>query len=78
MSNPIFEFLHRNTPSPQPQIPEPLQNMQNFMQQFNQFRATVSGNPQQQVQQLLSSGQMTQEQFNQLSQMAHQLQKMMR
>ena len=53
---------------PQPQMPFPM----NMIQQFNQFRQTFQGDPQQQVQQLLNSGQMTQEQFNQLQQMAQQ------
>lgn len=52
-------------------------NMQNFMNQFNQFRNTFQGDPKQQVQQLLSSGKMSQSQFNQLSQMATQLQNML-
>ena len=49
--------------------------MQNFMNQFNQFRQNFGNqqNPQQMVQHLLDSGQMTQEQFNQLSQMANQI-----
>ena len=49
-------------------------NMQNFMNQFNQFKQQFGNqNPQQVVQQLLNSGQMSQEQFNQLSQMANQI-----
>ena len=49
--------------------------MQNFMNQFNQFRQKIGNqqNPQQMVQQLLDSGQMTQEQFNRLNQMANQI-----
>lgn len=49
--------------------------MQNFMNQFNQFRQNLGNqqNPQQMVQHLLDSGQMTQEQFNQLSRMANQI-----
>ena len=52
-------------------------NMQNMMQQFNQFRQTFQGDPKQQVQQLLNSGRMSQSQFNQLKQMADQFMKMM-
>ena len=49
-------------------------NMQNFMNQFNQFRQEIGNqNPQVMVQQLLDSGRMSQEQFNQLSQMANQI-----
>ena len=49
-------------------------NMQNFMNQFNQFRQGIGNqNPQAMVQQLLDSGRMSQEQFNQLSHMANQI-----
>lgn len=49
-------------------------NMQNFMNQFNQFKQNFGNqNPQQMVQQLLDSGKMSQQQFNQLSQMANQI-----
>lgn len=50
-------------------------NMQNFMNQFNQFRQNFDSNqnPQQVVQQLLDSGRMSQQQFNELSQMANQI-----
>ena len=49
-------------------------NMQNFMNQFNQF-AQIFGNrnPQQMVQQLLDSGKMSQQQFNYFGQMANQI-----
>lgn len=50
-------------------------NMQNFMNQFNQFRQNFGKheNPQAMVQQLLDSGRMSQEQFNYLSRMANQI-----
>ena len=50
----------------------------NMMSQFQKFKQNFNGDPKQQVQQLLDSGQMTQEQFNQLSNMATQLQQMMK
>ena len=50
----------------------------NMMSQFNQFKQNFMGDPKQQVQQLLNSGQMSQEQFNKLSQMATQMQNMLR
>ena len=56
----------------------PISNMANFMNRFNQFRQTFNGNPQQQVQQMLNSGQMSQEQFNQAANMANQIMRMMR
>lgn len=63
MSNPLFNLLGNNLPMP------------DFLQKFNQFRSTFTGDPKQQVQQMLNSGQMSQSQFNQLSQMASQIQK---
>ena len=46
-------------------------NQQNsFLQRFNQFRQSFSGNPQQQIQQMLSSGQISQEQYNRAVQQA--------
>ena len=53
--------------------PNPMSQMGNFLNQFNQFRSTFSGNPEQQVRQLIQSGRMSQEQFNQLAQTANQL-----
>lgn len=60
------------------QLPAPFGNMQNLIQQFNQFRSTFRGDPKQQVQQLLNSGRMSQDQFNKLKQMADQLQGMLK
>lgn len=48
----------------------PFNNMNNVIDQFNQFQSTFQGDPKQKVQELLNSGQMTQNQFNQLSNMA--------
>ena len=62
--------------NPQPQNPILLMfgSMQNFNNQFNNFKQNFSqqgfGNPQMLVQNLLNSGQMTQQQFNQYSSMA--------
>lgn len=71
MMNPLFNLLGGNSSLP---LPNGLGNLQNLMQQFNQFKSTFQGNPQQQVQGLLNSGRMTQAQFNQLQKMAQQLQ----
>lgn len=51
-----------------------INNFQNFMAQFNQFRQNFNGNPQEQVQQLLNSGKVSQTQYNQAVQMAKQIQ----
>jgi len=55
-----------------------INDMQNFMTQFNQFKQNYNNplSPQQMVQQLLDSGKMTQQQFNQLSMMANNILKM--
>lgn len=55
----------------------PFINMQNMIQQFQQFKSSFTGDPQQQVMQLLNSGKMSQEQFNQLQMMAKQFQGML-
>lgn len=54
--------------------PNPMNQMGNFINQFNQFRQTFMGNPEAQVKQLLQSGRMSQAQFEQLAQTANQLQ----
>ena len=69
--NPLFNLLGGNM---QLQLPGGLGNIQNLMNQFNQFRANFHGNPEQQVQELLNSGRMSQSQYNQLRKMAEQLQ----
>ena len=62
--NPLFSMFGNN------QMPGPFNNMNNVINQFNQFQSTFQGDPKQKVQDLLNSGQMSQEQFNQLSSMA--------
>lgn len=66
--NPLFGY---GSPGGFP--PNPMNNMMNMIQRFNQFRQTFQGNPQQQVQELLQSGKMTQEQFNQYKAQAQQM-----
>ena len=60
------------------QLPAPFGNIQNMINQLNQFRNTFRGDPKQQVQELLNSGRMTQDQFNKLKQMADQIQGMLK
>lgn len=59
------------------QKPNPMNNFQQMMQQFNQFRHSFHGNPQEQIQQLMNSGKISQEAYNNAYQMATQFQKMM-
>lgn len=67
MANPLFPSFSNNNQI-NPQVPP--MNLANFIQNFNQFRAGLTGDPKQIVENLRSSGQMTDQQFNQLSSMA--------
>ena len=66
--NPLFNMFGNQ------QVGGPFNNMNNVIEQYNQFRSNFQGDPKQQVQNLLNSGQMTQDQFNQLSSMAQMFQ----
>lgn len=52
-------------------------NMNNFMQRFNQFKNTFSGDPRQQIQQMLNSGRVTQAQYDDAVRKAKALQNML-
>ena len=67
MSNPLM--------GGRPQVGGPMGNIQQLMQQFNQFRQSFQGNPQQQIQQLMNSGKVTQSQYNAAFQKAQEAQK---
>ena len=54
--------------------PNPMGNLQQIIQRFQQFRQGFQGDPQQQIQQLLSSGRISQGQYDQAVKMAQQLQ----
>jgi hypothetical protein len=56
--NPLFNQLNQNN---------------NIISQFNQFRQNFQGDPQQAVQNLLNSGRVSQEQYNQAVNKANQL-----
>lgn len=51
--------------------------MNQFMQNFQRFRQSMSGDPRQQVQNLLNSGRVSQAQYDRAVQMANQIQRMM-
>ena len=72
MMNPIFNAFKNNTAN------NPMNNFSNFIDQFNKFKSNFQGDPRSQVQYLIDSGAMTQDQFNKLSEIAKQLQGMMR
>lgn len=65
MANSIYNLFNR----------KPQNNM---LAQFQQFRNSFKGDPKQQVQELLNSGKMSQEQFNRLSQMANEMQSLLK
>ena len=50
----------------------PFGNLQQMINEFNNFKNSFQGDPKQMVQQLLQNGKMSQSQYNQLSQMALQ------
>ncbi len=68
MANPIFQALGGGMPN----LPGPMGNFAQMMQQFNQFRATFQGDPKAEVEKLLRSGKMSQQQLNQLQAAARQ------
>lgn len=68
MSNPLFNLLGNNNQFGQ---------MQNLIQNFQQFKNNFKGDPQQQVQQMLNSGQITQEQYDNAVKMANAFQSML-
>lgn len=63
--NPLFNLIGNNG----------FGNMADFLQKYNQFKSTFTGDPKQQVQNMLKSGQISQEQFNQVANLATQIQK---
>ena len=61
--------------TPGANLPNPQNNLFGMIQQFNQFKSSLSGkDPKAMVEELLQSGKMSRQQFEQLSQMANQLQ----
>lgn len=71
MNNPFMAALGGG------QMPGPMGNFAQMVQQFNQFKANFKGNPKAEVEKLLQSGKLTQQQLNQLQQMAKQFQSLM-
>ena len=66
MANPLFNALGGGN------MPNPLNNMKNMVQQFNQFRQSFKGNPREVVMNMVNSGQISQEQLNTAQQAAQQ------
>lgn len=66
MNNPLYKQIQQQNQNP----------INGFMQRFNQFRQSFSGNPQEQIQNLMNSGKVSQEQYNNAYQMAQQMMRM--
>jgi hypothetical protein len=60
------------------QMPGPMGQFQQLMQQFNQFRANFQGDPKSEVEKLLQSGKISQNQLNQIQTMAKQFESFLR
>lgn len=71
MNNPFFGALGGG------QMPGPMGNFAQMVQQFNQFKANFKGDPKAEVEKLMQSGKLSQQQLNQLQQMAKQFQSLM-
>ena len=71
MPNPLFEQMMGG------QMPGAMGQMQQKMQEFEQFKRSFRGDPRQEVQKMLDSGRITQQQYNEAQQMAMQLSRMM-
>ena len=69
--NPLFNALGGG------QIPGPMGQFQNMIQQFRQFQQSFKGDPKAEVEKLVQSGKISQQQLNQLQQMAGQFQQLM-
>ncbi len=72
MNNPFMAALGGG------QMPGPMGNFAQMVQQFQQFKANFQGDPKAEVEKLLQSGKLNQQQLNQLQQMAKQFQSLMR
>ena len=70
MANPLASLFGGRQQQTNPQM----NNLSGLIGQFQQFRNNFRGNPEQMVQELRRSGKMSEAQFQQLSQLANQLQ----
>lgn len=60
MSNPLYESMNQSN---------------NFLTRFNQFKQSINGDPRQQIQNMLNSGKISQAQYNNAVQRANALMK---
>lgn len=69
--NPLFNALGDG------QMPGPMGQFQNMIQQFRQFQQSFKGDPKAEVEKLVQSGKISQQQLNQLQQAASQFQQLL-
>ena len=69
--NPLFNALGGG------QIPGPMGQFQNMIQQFRQFQQSFKGDPKAEVEKLVQSGKISQQQLNHLQQEASQFQQLL-
>lgn len=66
MNNPLYKQFQQQNQNP----------MNVFMQRFQQFRQSFSGDPQEQIQNLMNSGKVSQQDYNNAYQKAQQVMRM--
>ena len=69
--NPLFNALGGG------QMPGPMGQFQNMIQQFRQFKNSFQGDPKAEVEKLVQSGKISQQQLNQLQQVAGQFRQLL-
>ena len=66
MNNPLYKQFQQQNQNP----------MNVFMQKFNQFRQSFSGDPQEQIQKMMNAGKVSQQDYNNAYQKAQQVMRM--
>ena len=66
MNNPLYRQIQQQNQNP----------MNVFMQRFQQFRQSFSGDPQEQIQKMMNSGKISQQDYNNAYQKAQQMMRM--
>jgi len=66
MNNPLYKQIQQQNQNP----------MNVFMQRFQQFRQSFSGDPQEQIQKMMNSGKISQQDYNNAYQKAQQMMRM--
>ena len=66
MNNPLYKQIQQQNQNP----------MNVFMQKFQQFRQSFSGDPQEQIQKMMNAGKVSQQDYNNAYQKAQQVMRM--